>query len=116
MEKPEKNNAALLLRLPDDLKATLQREAIKNGRRITSEINTRLRESLQAPSHPGIAPRPTPSAAHYAKDGHTPIQPLTTGLSTGPATLHPTEQSMLQIFRALPAQKQLALLSLFAPD
>lgn len=44
---PEKNDATVMLRLPSDLKAALQREALRNGRRITAEINMRLSASLE---------------------------------------------------------------------
>jgi hypothetical protein len=101
VEKIDKNNSALLLRLPEELKAALQRQAILNGRRITSEINTRLRDSLNKnPSAPGIAPShiTPPNTAHDAPT-YLPSQSA--------------EDAMLAVFRSLPPEKQLALLSLF---
>lgn len=113
MEPTDKNNASILLRLPEDLKAALQREAFASGRRITSEINTRLRDSLKKPT-PGIAPSAPTSGTKLPPSytaGHAPA--LVTN-DNGPASaLSGTDQAMLQIFRAMPPEKQLALLSLF---
>jgi len=104
MEKTNKNNAALLLRLPEELKAELQRQANRSGRRITAEINTRLRESLEPRNVSALPPSyqtPTTSTAHVIND-------------KGPAgALSDTDRAMLQVFHALPVEKQLALLSLF---
>ncbi len=119
MEKPEKNNDALLLRLPAELKAELQRQADANGRRITAEINTRLRISLggKGPTLQGILAREAerkgtisnPPPSYTA--GPTPA--LTTN-DNGPAPAHTDlDRAMLDVFRKMPVEKQLALLSLF---
>jgi hypothetical protein len=110
MEKPDKNNAAMLLRLPEELKAELQRQANRNGRRITSEINTRLRESLrQAEPQPSQAGSALPPS--YAQQHTATVQNIN---EKGPASaLSDTDQDMLAVFRALPVEKQRALLSLF---
>jgi hypothetical protein len=54
VQKPLKNDASVLLRLPSELKTRLLREAAMNGRRITAEINLRLSASLGADR--GLAP------------------------------------------------------------
>ena len=108
----DKNNAALLLRLPEDLKAALQRQATLSGRRITSEINTRLRQSLERdketlkemfaavippdPAEPLVYPK-SQATAHHIK------------AYTGTSDL---DQAMLKVFHALPVEKQLSLLTL----
>ncbi len=56
MKQTTPNNSALLLRLPEELKAALQKQAFANGRRITAEINTRLRESLKPTPGPTNLP------------------------------------------------------------
>jgi hypothetical protein len=110
----EKETTQLLLRMPVDLKAELQVHADAQGRKLTQEINIRLRNSLPAkgPTLQGILAREAqdktfsypsgPQAtAHHINDN-------------GPASaLSDTDQAMLQVFRALPVEKQLALLSLF---
>ena len=117
----------VLVRMPNELKGAIQREAVVHGRSITSEINTRLRDSLK-PQAPGIAPAPShPTAPHAAQTnsnsamGNTAVtvnstahEPAPYGASAAPAQpLHAIEQSMLAIFRNMPPDKQLALLSLF---
>lgn len=42
-----RNDASLLLRLPDWMKTELLRQGARNGRRITAEINLRLQASLE---------------------------------------------------------------------
>lgn len=96
----------LLLRMPVQLKAALQREANVQGRKLTQEVNIRLRESLKPPA-PGIAPVPPSYIPGPIGHGHqanekSPDYPLT-GI----------DQAMLDVFRSLPPEKQLALLSLF---
>lgn len=112
MEKPEKNNDALLLRLPAELKAELQRQADQNGRRITAEINTRLRISLaaQGPTLQGILAR---EAFAGTAPGIAPSNPPGTGPADQPVKLSDVDMEMLRIFHALPIHKQLALVSLF---
>ena len=102
----------VLVRMSLDLKGRLQREAFLNGRKLTGEINHRLEATLKAggassatarlPSDPGTySAAPAPTVLHTANDN-------------GPAsTLSGTDQAMLEVFRRLPPEKQLALLSLF---
>lgn len=110
MEKPDKNNAAILLRLPEDMKEELQKQANINGRRITAEINTRLKISLAAkgPTLQGIL-------AREAFGDNTPTPPLTAEdprASYG-NQLSDIDKAILAVVRAMPPEKQLALLSLF---
>ena len=100
----------VLVRMSLDLKGRLQREAFVNGRKLTGEINHRLEASLKAETAapvsastvpPSYTAPNTPTVVHITND-------------KGPAsTLSGTDQAMLDVFRALPPEKQLALLSLF---
>lgn len=95
----ENSDAQLLIRLPSSLKAALQREAFINKRTITAETNLRLQRSFSAPPPSYTAPN-TPTV-HVTNDH-------------GPAgALADTDRAMLEIFRKMPVEKQLALLSLF---
>lgn len=126
MEKQDRNDDAILLRLPKELKEELQKQAHLNGRRITAEINTRLRVSLAArgPTLQGILAREAfpnqadPSdATTRLSTAHGDDLPYN-GTSEGTPgyvnreTLHATDAAMLDIWRALPTEKKLALLSL----
>ena len=98
------------LRLHPDVRAELVRIAFVNGRSLSKEISVRIEASLKADAAP--APTPTSAPASYT----TPNTPtvLHTANDKGPAsTLSGTDQAMLDVFRALPPEKQLALLSLF---
>lgn len=96
------------LRLQPDVRAELVRLAFVNGRSLSKEIAMRLEASLKAEGSSTTSSRPstysapnTPTVLHTAND-------------KGPAsTLSGTDQAMLDVFRALPPEKQLALLSLF---
>lgn len=92
------------LRLHPDTRAELVRIAFINGRSLSKEIALRLEASLKAEAAPtGPASYSEPNLATV---GHT--------NEKGPAgALSGTDQAMLEIFRSLPAEKQLALLSLF---
>lgn len=94
------NDATLLIRLPSELKAELARAAAIRGQKLNSEVVQRLENSrhIQAPSY--TTPN-TPTVLHNTND-------------KGPANaLTGIDQAMLDVFRALPPEKQLALLSLF---
>lgn len=99
MEQPDKNEATLLLRLPTDLKAALMREAHIHGRRITAEVNIRLKASLQPP-----ALRDIPQTHHEARESGQPW-PLQSQLSDA-------ERVLISLYKRLSPEKQLALLSL----
>lgn len=94
------NDATLMLRLPSELKAELMRAAAINKRKVTTEVIERLQNSRMPPKLVYSA-TPRADAAHPANDN-------------GPAhSLSGIDQAMLEVFRRLPAEKQLALLSLF---
>lgn len=82
------------LRMPPELKARIEAEARANGRSINTEVISRLQDSLRDQSSKRVAMEPSSPGYHD------------NGLST-------TDKEMLAVFRALPASKQLALLSLF---
>ena len=111
----EQEQTQLLLRLPLQLKTDLQQEADRQGRKLTQEINMRLRVSLGAsgPTFQAILAREafadkTPGIAPSA-----PITPPSTGPDGQPVKLSDVDMEMLRIFHALPIHKQLALVSLF---
>lgn len=92
-----------VLRLHPDMRAELIRIAFVNGRSLSKEIATRLEASLKEATAPKLIYSATPreDAAHLANDN-------------GPAhSLSGIDQAMLEVFRRMPAEKQLALLSLF---
>nr|WP_315242122.1 hypothetical protein [uncultured Albidiferax sp.] len=97
----------VLVRMRNELKADLQREAVINDRKLTQEINVRLIESLKATPLPAPAPRPHPMhQPHTATVLHT--------NEKGPGeVLSDLDRAMLRVFHGLPPEKQLALLSLF---
>ncbi len=104
----KKRPPRFLLAMPEDVRIAIERAAFVNGRTVTAEINLRLKATIkaetaaQAPSGPASYNAPnTPTVLHTAND-------------KGPAsTLSGTDQAMLEVFRGLPPEKQLALLSLF---
>lgn len=83
------------LRMPPDLKDKISREAKINGRSLNLEIVERLKKSLD------------PSIRSARQNN----------VEQSPATYTPEitdiERQLLTIFRRLPVEKQLALLSLF---
>lgn len=112
MSAEEANNATLMIRLPSELKAELMKQAALNGRRITTEINMRLRVSLggKGPTLQSILAREAEAkAAAYRGD---PEEDLPASDSAAVPTSN-LDQAMLKVFHALPVEKQLALLSLF---
>lgn len=119
-EPMEQEQTQLLLRLPAKLKADLQAEADRQGRKLTQEINMRLRVSLGAsgPTLQGILAREAfggsdAAAPGIAPSAYTQTQPCTTGPNGQPVHLSDHDMQMLRIFHALSVEKQLALLSLF---
>lgn len=82
------------VRMPPELKDRLQNAADLNGRSLNMEIVQRLSASLET-NHP-----PLPLAANEPLRDYTPA-------------LTDAEKSMLAVFRRLPPEKQLALISLF---
>lgn len=80
--------------MPPDLKGRLQNAADLNGRSLNMEIIHRLSASLQAP-YPDAT-----MAVNEAPREYT-------------VSLTDLEKSLLAVFRRLPVEKQLALISLF---
>lgn len=100
------NDATLLVRLPRELKAELMRQAAINGRRITVEINMRLSASLESPA-PNTPNQPLTT---YPTQ---PVQALTTDdRPKEPSALSDHDRAVLALFRQLPPEKQLSLLTL----
>lgn len=103
-----------LLRMPDHLRKALERSAFAHDRDLTKEINRRLEASVNDdPDGAGV--RPVDAKAKTG--GGYPAAPGPTVLHTNakdPATaLSDVDQAMLDVFRKMPVDKQLALLSLF---
>jgi hypothetical protein len=114
MMSMEKETTQLLLRIPVDLKAELQKHADDQGRKLTQEVNIRLRNSLPArgPTVQGILAREAEAKLATYQAGTTPTVHHIN--DNGPAAaLSDTDRAMLDVFRAMPVEKQLALLSLF---
>lgn len=88
-----------LLNMPDELRQAVERAAFAADRPVTAEINRRLQQTFDAERNP-FAHRPAPTPAPIASEA-TPSEPL------GGA-----EQALLEAFRRLSPDKQLALLSL----
>nr|WP_296019029.1 TraY domain-containing protein [uncultured Acidovorax sp.] len=101
-----------VLRLHPDVRAELVRIAFVNGRSLSKEIAVRLEASLKSE----VSPLPEQQAAGRP-DSYTATKTATvlhTENDKGPVdALSGTDQAMLDVFRALPPEKQLALLSLF---
>lgn len=115
-----------VLRLHPELRDALIRLAAANGRSLTKEIAARLQASLRAngPTLQAILARE--EAAHLAPAPTPAIAPVPPSYLPGPIgpghrvsekcpplALTGIDQAMLDVFRALPPEKQLALLSLF---
>lgn len=101
-----------VLRLHPDMRAELVRLANINGRSLSKEIATRLEASLNATVNTqGLAPsveetnpiaHPDDTTAHRITQEKSPADLLTE-----------VDRAMLGVFRRMPVEKQLALLSLF---
>lgn len=89
--------------MPDELRSAIEREAFVHGRAVTAEINMRLKESFkQMPASYSAVAHTGHGTAHLSND-----------VIPGDQQLPDTERAMLDVFRRLPPEKQLALLSLF---
>jgi hypothetical protein len=104
---PDKKQRAprFLLNLPDELRTAVERAAFASGRTVTGEINRRLQQTFDAE-----APALPAGGSRYD------TTPLVTVLHTNeksPAgALSNIDQAILEEFRRLTPEKQLALLSL----
>lgn len=101
---PDKKQRAprFLLNLPDELRTAVERAAFASGRTVTAEINRRLQQTFEneRPQAATALYRQAPSPAQVANE-----KSLAGALSS-------TDQAILEEFRRLPPEKQLALLSL----
>lgn len=86
------------IRMPADLKAELLHQAQVAGRSLNQELVMRLRASLTA------------SAQRAAQNGYTVSEPTQAPCYAAATT--EAERALLQEFRSLSTQKQLALLAL----
>lgn len=86
------------VRMPAELKERIDREARINGRSLNTEIITRLKGSLEVS---GKSPRNAYTYTAEQQQGAYAHE------------LNDIERQLLSIFRRLPVDKQLALLSLF---
>lgn len=97
----------VLVRMSIELKGRLQKEAFVHHRKLTQEINMRLEASLSEEP-----PKPRPARPPSYVEPNTPTVIPTN--DHGPAgAISDTDRAMLEVFRKLPVEKQLALLSLF---
>lgn len=104
-------HAPVLVRMTIEQKEQLQQAAHLNGRTLTGEINARLQISLSAhgPTLQGILAREA-----FAKPVEQPTHKVEQErASYGNGTISDLDRAMLSVFRAMPVEKQLALLSLF---
>lgn len=83
------------LRMPPELKDKINREAKINGRSLNAEIVDRLRKSIEPPIRL--------VGDHKIEQANSSYTPEITDI----------ERKLLTVFRRLPPEKQLALLSLF---
>jgi hypothetical protein len=83
------------LRMPPELKDKINREAKINGRSLNAEIVDRLKKSLEPHLHAEGTHRLEQQAGNYTPE------------------ITDIERQLLSIFRRMPVEKQLALLSLF---
>ena len=83
------------LRMQDDLKDALIREAKFNGRSLNAEIVDRLRKSIEPPIRTEVGHKIEQEISSYTPD------------------ITDIERKLLTVFRRLSPEKQLALLSLF---
>jgi hypothetical protein len=85
------------IRMPPDLKERLSNEAKINGRSLNVEIVLRLKRSFE---NMAIDEHPRYTMEHPVSGGYT-------------SDITDIERKLLTIFRRMPVEKQLALLSLF---
>lgn len=110
--------------MPSEMKADLMKRAEETGRSLTSEINFRLRDSL-ARELETLANNVNHVLLHEQRPGGRMGMPVTSfEISEGSKSMeralfgkpspdeHAIEQKLMTLFRRLPFEKQLALLSL----
>lgn len=105
----KKRPPRFLLAMPEETRVAIERAAFVNGRTVTAEINLRLKATLQAEA---AASKSTHTGTSYSAANIPTV--VHTANDNGPAhALSGIDQAMLEVFRRMPAEKQLALLSLF---
>lgn len=98
-----------LLQMRADLRHDLDKAAIANGRTLTAEINARLRESFKEAAMP-----PQTTIRNHGTVIYSPTpEPSVVKTSDNGLVNSDLDAALLQVFRAMPVEKQLALLSLF---
>lgn len=101
-----------VVRLRPELRAELQRLAYVSGRSLSKEIARRLEASLLLPP-PGKSTATAQASTTYASQ---PVQALTTDDRPKESnTLNDHDRAVLALFRQLPPEKQLSLLTLLRP-
>lgn len=90
----------VLVRMTNEMKALLQKEALVHDVSLTKEITNKLQASLKMAAYAQAEIKPPLTAE----------QPRASYGNTG---LSEVDKAMLAVFRAMPVDKQLALLSLF---
>lgn len=96
------------VRLAPELKNKLMREATINGRTLHAEILLRLQQSIQ-----GVQHLPATYTEASAATAHTTLHDVGTQTKSPADLLTELDRAMLGVFRRMPVEKQLALLSLF---
>lgn len=94
-----KRPARFLLAMPEEVRLALQQAAEASGRSLTAEINTRLKASL--------ASQPKPLTTYST-------QSQTQAMVANDALLTDHDRALVAIFRKLPIDKQLGLLTLLS--
>lgn len=100
MSHPDKNDTTLMIRLPTELKDRLQRAAFVNDRKISAEVNLRLRNSflLEDSSQVRAPSSGQPAAVNEQRAAYL-------------AGLNEAERALLDLIRAMSPEKQGALLT-----
>jgi hypothetical protein len=88
-----------VLRLDPDLRQRLVRDAKAHGRSLSKEIEMLLGVAIQYSENASYSPPPRARALHASEPGADHLTDM--------------EHAVLSVFRKLPPEKQLALLSLF---
>lgn len=113
-EPDKKRPPRFLLAMPDDVRTGVERAAFTHGRTVTAEINQRLRASLAADAYPHGEKT---DIDHFRPKAGAVSEPLDNmvylSATDNQRPLSETDLAMLEVFRRMPPEKQLALLSLF---
>lgn len=111
-DEPGKNDASVMVRMPQELKDQLMKAAFAAHRRITAEINLRLAKSLQMdPPLKRSLYGATPSPKEVAS-WDTGVKDRGTNYLEEDLTLSDTEREAFKLIRCLGRHQQQALLVL----